>query len=1032
MYGKMIVRIVLSMSTVVLVLATFMGSIYAQIEEDCPNDNSNPGNWPMVNTVYAYSTINGNEKTYMIDTVNKHGTSIKELCVYPTPGFTGSNNDLTIIYSGWQVDYLPSTPKYFGFLARGPIPQIPLNGNTGIQVGRARYSSFPSGEILGIHLTDSQECGSGSGGTCWRRTSLSPLTGPIPPIANSGGPYTGIEGTVVTFDGSASSDADDSIIYYSWNFGDGNTGTGINPSHMYAQNGIYTATLNVTDNSGLASENTTMVTISDTDPVASFTGIPLNGPAPLTVTFNDSSTSYDGVTSWKWNFEWDFGRDGIIDSTVQNPVHTYTFAGTYTAKLTVCENDGDCSNSTVVVTVTTGSGSGDTQPPTEPLCPVAIATGPTTIYLNWWASADNVGVAGYKIYRSTDNTSFYYLTTTTGISYTDTGLTTGVTYYYAIEAFDMAGNPSMSSDIVHAIPRDIESPIVTVPANSIAEATSSSGATVSFLASAIDDIDGHITPICDPSSGSIFHIGLTTVTCRAADDAGNIGSAIFTITVVDTTPPTPPSMTATAISTSRIDLSWTASYDAVGVTQYWIYRSTDNFNFIAIGYTHGTTFQNTGLIENKTYYYYVVAFDNAGNPSNPGNIASAKTFAPPPPGTPTPTATGTPSTGTPVPTDTVPPGIVDTLPTLYTPSYIIVEATAPSGAMVTYFVSAYDTEDGDLTNSIICSPLSGSIFPLGMNTVMCWVEDSGGNNVSSVFSIIVRDTISPTSPIGLSATVVSTNRIDLSWIASYDIVGVTQYRIYRSLNNVNFVPIGSTSGTTFSNTGLIPNTTYYYYVAAFDNAGNPSNPSGITSATTLQQPPGPPPTPGPTDTGIPGPLPTDTPNPCIPTANTRVGQTVEVAPIPSVGIRFDAVLQCGDTTVVAYYDNQWVPLPNNYKPILFYNIDTTSTHSGSITIRVTYSNIPSNIDENGIRLFHYEAGNWVDVTTALDTTSNVVTGVVSSLSPFGIGGTSSGTGGSGGSGTVMRGSSFDGIGFLILVICLTTISILMLRRKIRK
>lgn len=69
-------------------------------------------------------------------------------------------------------------------------------------------------------------------------------------------------------------------------------------------------------------------------PVANFTGTPISGDAPLTVNFSDAST---GTIS---SYAWDFDNDGIIDSTEQNPSHTYAAAGNYTVNLTVNGTDG--------------------------------------------------------------------------------------------------------------------------------------------------------------------------------------------------------------------------------------------------------------------------------------------------------------------------------------------------------------------------------------------------------------------------------------------------------------------------------------------------------------------------------------------------------------------------------------------------------------------------------------------------------------------------------------------------------------------
>lgn len=84
---------------------------------------------------------------------------------------------------------------------------------------------------------------------------------------------------------------------------------------------------------------------------------------------------------------------------------------------------------------------------------------------------------------------------------------------------------------------DVTPPVVTVESKTV-EATGPDGATTSYDASAVDNVDGPLTPDCTPPSGSLFPLGATTVTCEATDAAGNTGTGTGTITVVDTTPPT--------------------------------------------------------------------------------------------------------------------------------------------------------------------------------------------------------------------------------------------------------------------------------------------------------------------------------------------------------------------------------------------------------------------------------------------------------------------------------------------------------------
>ncbi|MDJ0710593.1 MAG: hypothetical protein QNJ14_09395, partial [Woeseiaceae bacterium] len=89
------------------------------------------------------------------------------------------------------------------------------------------------------------------------------------------------------------------------------------------------------------------------------------------------------------------------------------------------------------------------------------------------------------------------------------------------------------------------------------------------------------------------------------------------------------------------------------------------------------------------------------------------------------------------------------------------------------------------------------------------------------------DTQAPTVPTGVVATATSSTQIDLTWTASTDDVGVVAYDVRR-----DGVVVGSPSGTSFSDTGLTPNTTYSYTVSARDAAGNTSAESTAAMATT--------------------------------------------------------------------------------------------------------------------------------------------------------------------------------------------------------
>ena len=98
-------------------------------------------------------------------------------------------------------------------------------------------------------------------------------------------------------------------------------------------------------------------------------------------------------------------------------------------------------------------GTSDTTPPSTPSSFGGSSLGPTTIFLDWNASSDNVGVAGYRIYRGG-----VIIATVTGTSYTDSGLTPATQYNYGIRAFDTSGNVSGQATTSLITPNPTPSP----------------------------------------------------------------------------------------------------------------------------------------------------------------------------------------------------------------------------------------------------------------------------------------------------------------------------------------------------------------------------------------------------------------------------------------------------------------------------------------------------------------------------------------------------------------------------------------------
>ena len=120
---------------------------------------------------------------------------------------------------------------------------------------------------------------------------------------------------------------------YSWDFGDGNSSTETDPTHSYGTDGDYDVILTATNDCGSVTSSQT-ITIS-TLPSANLGANVTSGCAPLTVQFNDLSSS--NTTSWLWSFP----GGNPSTSNEQNPVVVYNSAGVYSVTLVASNSTGD-------------------------------------------------------------------------------------------------------------------------------------------------------------------------------------------------------------------------------------------------------------------------------------------------------------------------------------------------------------------------------------------------------------------------------------------------------------------------------------------------------------------------------------------------------------------------------------------------------------------------------------------------------------------------------------------------------------------
>ncbi|HEY4519221.1 MAG TPA: thrombospondin type-1 domain-containing protein [Candidatus Paceibacterota bacterium] len=329
-------------------------------------------------------------------------------------------------------------------------------------------------------------------------------------------------------------------------------------------------------------------------------------------------------------------------------------------------------------------------------------------------------------------------------------------------------------------------------------------------------------------SQSVSPLVTTTYIITCSNSVGN-DSDSATVTVLDSTPPTAPAnLTATAQSSSQINLSWTASTDNIGVAGYRVYRDGTQ-----VADTTTTSYSDTGLTPSTTYNYYVIAYDAAGNLSSQSNTASATTLSPP---------------------DTTPPAAITDLvastPMTNSHNSMILSwtATGDDGMIGTALVYDLKYSTSPITSINWGSAISVAGEPApaapgtgqnmtvtGLNSLTTYyfaimVQDDAGwwsplSNVASRATTNLPDTVPPiftfTSPLSLlPAGTASTN---LSGTASE--LAVCRYSDVSGQNFDLMTPMSpSVPAMNFITliSGLTDGSTYTYFVKCRDMANNTS------------------------------------------------------------------------------------------------------------------------------------------------------------------------------------------------------------------
>lgn len=265
-----------------------------------------------------------------------------------------------------------------------------------------------------------------------------------------------------------------------------------------------------------------------------------------------------------------------------------------------------------------------------------------------------------------------------------------------------------------------------------------------------------------------------------------------------TAPSAPTGLTATAASSSQINLSWTGSS---GATSYTVKRSTTSGAEVTIATGVGSTsYSDTGLAAGTRYFYVVAAVNSSGTSAN-SSEASATTSAPGAPAAPTGLTASAVSN-----------------------SQISLTWTAVSGA-TSYVVRRGASSGSEVT--IASAVGSTSYVDAGLaagSQYFYVVAASNGSGTSANSAEVSATTLGtpsaiPSAPTGLTARATG-SRIDLSWSASS---GAISYNVRRGTTSGVWSLIASSVGSTgYADTSLASGT-YYYVVSAVNGAGTSGN-----------------------------------------------------------------------------------------------------------------------------------------------------------------------------------------------------------------
>ena len=252
--------------------------------------------------------------------------------------------DTTDAYGATVIATATGLPDENGVVDSGGGWSLDISGDGG-------QTEWPDGTIFNLEINMTDDWSGNITGMVNGHTDIGEITLYPPELIADAGTYTGyyIIGETINFFGSATGGCGD--YQWEWDFGDSTSHSyEQNPSHIYTTAGTFTVDLTVTDCCDLIDNDIVYIEIVNQNPVADAGG-PYRGTANCGfVQFHGSATG--GITPYSW--EWDFG-DSSPHSYEQNPIHTYTNPGDYTATLTVTDYNTNTGTDTSSVYIESSS-----------------------------------------------------------------------------------------------------------------------------------------------------------------------------------------------------------------------------------------------------------------------------------------------------------------------------------------------------------------------------------------------------------------------------------------------------------------------------------------------------------------------------------------------------------------------------------------------------------------------------------------------------------------------------------------------------